>query len=247
MIDDNLQQDINSGISEIKENMAQMTEQEQPEPVENQAEQQTHPQETAPAKSFRELREQKDRAEARAYELEQMLRQREQPQQQPEEDDFQMGDDDLVAGKNFTKYVKRIKELEKKLDTVQKYSASNSAEAKLLANYPDAKEVLSNENLSLLAKEHPDLAHAIDSTQDFYSKAASAYKLIKQFGIYRKDEYVEDKERAQKNLAKPRPSVSVQPQQGDSPLSKANAFANGLTPELQKQLWKEMNQLRKDF
>jgi hypothetical protein len=40
--------------------------------------------------------------------------------------------------------------------------------------------------------------------------------------------------------------ASISPQQGDSPLTKANAFANGeLTPELKAQLWKETNQYRR--
>lgn len=36
----------------------------------------------------------------------------------------------------------------------------------------------------------------------------------------------------------------LSPQQGDSPLSKANAFANGLTEDLKKQLQKEMFEAR---
>ena len=38
----------------------------------------------------------------------------------------------------------------------------------------------------------------------------------------------------------------MSPQQGDSPLSRANAFANGLTPELRVQLIKEMEEARKN-
>ena len=54
-----------------------------------------------------------------------------------------------------------------------------------------------------------------------------------------------DKAKAVINAQKPRPLTSISPQQGDSPLSKANAFANGLTPELQAQLLKEMKQSMK--
>ena len=45
---------------------------------------------------------------------------------------------------------------------------------------------------------------------------------------------------AQRNAAKPRPTASISPQQGETPLSRANAFANGLTEEMKKQLYKEM-------
>ena len=50
-----------------------------------------------------------------------------------------------------------------------------------------------------------------------------------------------DREQAQRNMAKPRPLASVAASQGnDSPLQRANAFANGLTEELRSQLHREM-------
>jgi hypothetical protein len=46
---------------------------------------------------------------------------------------------------------------------------------------------------------------------------------------------------AHKNASKPKPLASVSPQQADSPLSKANAFANmPLSKEVKNQLHKEM-------
>ena len=63
-------------------------------------------------------------------------------------------------------------------------------------------------------------------------------------GIYREDNYSKDRDKAQSNASKPKPLASVSPQQGDSPLSRANAFANGLTDELKSQLRKEMEQAR---
>ncbi len=53
--------------------------------------------------------------------------------------------------------------------------------------------------------------------------------------------------RIQKNASKPKPLASVNPQQGDSPLSRANAFANGLTEELKDQLRKEMSESRRGY
>ena len=51
--------------------------------------------------------------------------------------------------------------------------------------------------------------------------------------------------KARENHAKPRPISSIGAQEGDGPLSKANAFANGLTDELKQQLLKEMQEARK--
>ena len=76
---------------------------------------------------------------------------------------------------------------------------------------------------------------------DLYTKGASAYTIIKQMGIAPGSSLEADKERAERNLAKPRPLASVASSQGnESPLQRANAFANGLTEELRQQLHKEM-------
>jgi hypothetical protein len=75
---------------------------------------------------------------------------------------------------------------------------------------------------------------------DLKEKAEETYLAIKDLGIYRKDEFVKQKETAQKNFTKPRSVNSVAPQYGDSPLNQANAFANGLTKELKKSLYQEM-------
>ena len=57
-----------------------------------------------------------------------------------------------------------------------------------------------------------------------------------------------DRARVIKNSAKPRPLASVNPQQGDSPLSKANAFANGeFTEADRKRAWAEMVAARKNM
>jgi hypothetical protein len=69
---------------------------------------------------------------------------------------------------------------------------------------------------------------------------------MKTFGIH-KDIYESDRLKALKNSQKPRPLASVSPQQGDGPLSKANAFANGMTAELKEQLRKEMYAARKNW
>ena len=68
--------------------------------------------------------------------------------------------------------------------------------------------------------------------------------MIKQMGVYKEDKFSQDRARAEVNAGKPRPLTSMSPQQGDGPLSKANAFDNGLTDELKESLLKEMNDAR---
>lgn len=210
------------------------------------------PKNTAHKNNFTILREKAEQAERRALQAEQLLQQyNSQPNQISESDDedlsFSIDEDSLVEGKHLTKVEKKIHRLENQLKQYQQQATLNTAEAKLKAQYPDFDHVVSSENLANLKAAYPEIAHTINSSSDLYSKAVSAYTMIKKLGISEPvDEYKADKEAARKNAAKPRPMASISPQQGDSPLTKANAFATGeLSPELKAQLWKETNQYRR--
>ncbi len=155
--------------------------------------------------------------------------------QSPKEESYRdIAADDLVEGKHLNKFNKRIDQLEGQLK-----------EYKLKAKHSDFDKVVTKDNIETLVSTYPEVAEILNSSPDLYAQAASAYTLIKSLGIVPDDTFSKDREKAQSNAAKPRPLTSVSPQQGDSPLSRANAFANGLTPELSEQLWKEMNEARK--
>jgi hypothetical protein len=218
------------------------------------------PQEDSDAKkSFRDVIAAKRKAERerdeylrRIEELEARPQHREQattPKEQAEEDeDFHLGADDIAEGKHIAKVDKRaqnkIKALEDRLAKYESKTAEERAEAQLRAKYADFDKVVSRDNIDLLTEAYPELARSLYSTNDLYTKAVSAYTLIKKFGIYQESPFNSEKAVALKNVAKPRPLASVSPQQGDSPLTRANAFANGLTDELKSQLRKEMEQAR---
>lgn len=171
------------------------------------------------------------------------------PKEQAEEDeDFHLGADDIAEGKHIAKVDKRaqnkIKALEDRLAKYESKTAEERTETQLRAKYSDFDKVVSRDNIDLLTEAYPELARSLYSTNDLYTKAVSAYTLIKKFGIYQESPFTSEKAVALKNVAKPRPLASVSPQQGDSPLTRANAFANGLTDELKAQLRKEMEQAR---
>lgn len=225
------------------------TTQDQPQesPVEQPVQQQQKDDEE---RNFRALREAKVKAErerddAIAY-INQMKSQQ-QPQQPEDDEDIVLGADELAEGKHLTKVQKKIKKLENQLKEYQQQSSVVTVETRLRSQYPDFDSVVSSTNIQSLAQQYPEIAATIDSSSDLYSKAVSAYTMIKKLGIIPDTSYDEDKIKAKVNAAKPRPLTSVSPQQGDSPLSHANAFANGLTPELQKQLRKEMEDSRNKF
>lgn len=163
-----------------------------------------------------------------------------QPDIDEELEDVEMNPDDLVEGKHLSKFNKKIKNLEGQLNDYKQQSAATAIESKLKSEYLDFDSVVTKDNVDALRLTYPELARTIQSSPDLYSKAVSAYTLIKRLGIFQEDTFQGDKGLAHKNANKPKPTTSITPQQGQTPLSRANAFANGLTPELKDQLYKEM-------
>ena len=168
-----------------------------------------------------------------------------EPEIESDDFDFEVADDALLEGKDAKKLVQELKKVKQQLKQFGSRSQETAIEAKIKATYPDFDSVVSVENVQRLNQEYPEIAKTLRDTPDLYNKASAAYAIMKKFGIYKDMSYEEDKMKAIKNAQKPRPIASVSPQQGDSPLSKANAFANGLNKDLQKQLLAEMQAARK--
>ena len=209
----------------------------------------------AKAKNFKALKEKADRAERERDQLMRRLQEYEQarnnsnPAHHPvaEDSDLSIGADDLAEGKHLVKLNSKIKQMEQKLAQYEQYSSMSNAELRVKTEMPDYEKVVSEENIELLKTMAPELAESVAANPDLYSKAKAAYKLIKKFGIHVEDTFEKDRAIVAKNAAKPRPLTSLSPQQGDTPLSKANAFANGLTPELAAQLRREMEEATRNF
>ena len=171
-----------------------------------------------------------------AYQAQQQPRQQEEPEQ-----DDNLAPDALVEKRHLSRYDKKIQNLENQIKAYQEQSVSMSAEQQLKSKYADFDTIVNKDNLEMLKLTYPELAQTIYNNPDLYTKGASAYTIIKQMGIAPGTSLNQDKERAERNLAKPRPLASVASSQGnESPLQRANAFANGLTEELRQQLHKEM-------
>src|SRR5579872_1281647 len=205
---------------------------------------------STPQESWRILREKAEKAEQRAQELERVIAQsyrREKKEHIPEErvheEDLSINleDDSLVEGKHLSKVDKKIRKLEQKLAQYEQNANLSSAELRLKSQYPDFDQVVSEENLANLKATYPEIAHTINTSTDLYSKAVSAYTMIKKLNIG-DDSYIVEQQMAKKNSVKPKSLASISPAQSDSPLSKANVFANGvLTDELKASMLKEMN------
>jgi len=183
--------------------------------------------------NWRSLREGKERAERERDEL--LAKMKAMQKGGQEEEDISFSDDDLIEGKHLKKTMSktesRIKQLEGQL-----------IEAQIRAKYPDFDKVVTPDTLGMLKDTDPELAESLAMNPNLYSQAIAAYKSIKRYGIADQS-YDRDKEVVNKNVAKPRTVTSLNPQQGESPLSRANAFANGLTDDLKKQMWQEMQDI----
>lgn len=240
---------------------------EEVEEVEEQPKQPTQ-EEVDSSSNFKALREaRKEDAEARKRaererdELMELLKASMAKKEDPkvpvdEEEDLRINEDDLVEGRHLKKnYARTMRETEKTRKEIEQLR-EEIAEEKRLAHqantdmmlknkYPDLHEVLSLENLKKFAKLNPELATTIRDSTDYYSKMVAAYTSIKQSGIYSDKKYDTEKQSIKTNTTKPRPLTSINSNQSASPLSKANAFAKGLTPELKSQIYKDMLEIRK--
>lgn len=220
-----------------------------------------NPSKPSPKDSFRAVREAKERAErerdamlSQMLEMQrqmQLIQQQQQPKQQeePVEDyDFDIDPDALAEGKHLKKLIAKQKAMEQQLKRYQMQSEEVAVETRIRTQYPDFEKVVSKENVEILNEQFPEIAKTLRDTPDMFNKAAAAYTVIKNFGIYKDTPKFEaDRAKAISNATKPRPLASVNPTQGDSPLSKANAFANGMTDELKEQLRREMYNARKSL
>lgn len=194
------------------------------------------------ANNIRALREKATRIERERDEYMRRLEAYEAKSKDPEEDlSIDLGENDLAEGKHLTKIQKQLKRQREELQRTQDETRSLLVETRLKAEYPDIEKVVSADNIKALSELYPEIAQTLNASSDYYSKAKAAYTMIKKFGIHVEDNYSSEREAVAKNAAKPRPLASVSPQQAESPLSRANAFANGLTEELKAQLRKEMD------
>lgn len=212
--------------------------------------------------SWKELREKADLADKyqrerdEYYRVLQQIEQQSQLQQQKlqqgtnqedEEDSFDLNnipDDDLLSGKDLKKVLSRQQKQQQKfyddMARQQQMAQERSIENEFKSKYNDFYDVVNTDNIAKLRELRPGLARSLYYNPDLKEKAEETYLAIKDLGIYRKDEYVQQKQSIQKNINKPKSVNTVSSQFSDSPLNHANAFSNGFTEELKNKLYEDM-------
>lgn len=234
------------------QDLPEMPEQEQPQEQTVEAPQEEIKVSPANRDNIRELRLRAQRAEQAERERDEAIayiKSLQQGTQQPEEDySINIGSDDLVEGKHIAKMDKKVQkelnELKKQLQSYQQQTATMTTKARLQAQFPDFEQTVNADNIALLREMEPEVAQILDQSTDLYNSGVTAYKMIKKLTV--PDSHQHEKAVAQRNAAKPKPLASISPQTADSPLSRVNAFSEGLTDDLKKQLYREMIEAAKN-
>lgn len=113
----------------------------------------------------------------------------------------------------------------------------NEAPKLIETEMQDYSQVVTPENVERLKQTNPRLAASLGDVKDPYAQGALAYSYIKSQGIYKENDGANNKQRAMDNSKKPLPVTAAKP---SNALESANAYANGLTPEVKQKLFAEM-------
>lgn len=177
--------------------------------------------------NWNEARRKMQELERRAQEQQEIIN-RLSAQKQPEEPE--LSPDDLLT-------VAHLNKVNNKRDQETYRELQRQKEEIMRLRYPDMDQVLSSENIALFEQTEPELAETLATMQgDPIKLRTAAYKLIKKS---LKPEHAPNMERqkAEQNAKKP---VSVQAAGKSAAIGNVHQFENGLTPDLRKQLYKEM-------
>lgn len=192
--------------------------------------------------NFRKLEESKRQLEGKVQDLESVIKKiatDPEPSQEtpPPEDYLGLGDEDIAEGRHLKRVTQELDMLKKQMHNQQLQAVPD----RLNAKFSDFNEVVSKENIEKLKQTEPELYSSIISGPDLYARGVSAYKTLKAMGFV-DNSYQSQKEQVQKNHNRP---MSTQAIKGAGALSEQNIFAGGLTPELKKQLQREMAEASK--
>ena len=240
----------NAGVADNQEEIIEATEQvpeeqaAQPETATTPVSQQNQSTETSKERNLRILRERAERLERENEELRRGAQQPSMQKSESDDEDFQFSvkADELVEGKHLSGLSQEIKAIRRELKEAKialGQSKNMTIETKLKAAHADFDKVVTKENMNILAELDPEMYEVIQASPNLYAKAKTAYNQIKKYGIYTEETYEADKEVIQRNTFKPRPATSLSPQQGATPLSRANEFQKELTAEDQQRIYAE--------
>lgn len=199
-------------------------------------------QETSKDKNWRALREEA----ARSKELERELQfYRNQPPPKASDDEDL---DEYTTKKELRALEQRQRELESRAQKAEQAAAVSRAERRLIEDYPDIRDVVSDANIQRLQDEHPHLYNSVIASSDVYTVGAAAHEMIIAKGIYKKSadtlKSIAASNSSVRNKAKPASASQVAANSGTTPIARANSYmGNSISSEDErKAIWAEMHQ-----
>jgi len=211
---------------------------------------------TADTKQHKDVEHNWTEARRKMQELDRQIRERDDyisklhqqhtpKQSTPEVDELdRLGDDDIIT-KAVAKKIAMKMAKEAAIEAIREREAE-TVEDRIKSKYPDFDDIVTQENIDFLKQKKPALASSLAHNPDPYAQAEALYDTLKMMGVNVGSQVAKttlaDKERAIKNSQKPQSVNAVAKQ---SALGNAHMFENGLTPELKKQLYKEMQDAAK--
>lgn len=196
-------------------------------------------------RNWKETRRKMQELERRAKEQEELITQLKSPMRAPQDDELdKLGDEDIVTKGQAKKLAAKM--AEEIASRVIKERENATVEDRLSSKFQDFNQVVTRENIELLKETEPELAMSLAQNTDQYSQGVAAYKLLKRLGIGEEvaKEPVKEKQKAVANSQKP---LSVNAVTKSSAIGNAHMFENGLTPDLKKSLYEEMQKARKGY
>lgn len=220
--------------------VAQPSESEQQQDVRQEEVQATQsPVMTDQDKNWREARRKMQELERRTAEQDELIRRLQTQQAPAQEDDLaKLADDDIVTARQAKSLAQKM--AREVADQAIREREAATIDERLRMKFPDYEDVVTQDNIDLLKQQDPELAMSLYAlAQNPYEQAVAAYKMLKKTGLGDMAKTQPQKAKALENSKKP---VSVQSVTKSSAIGEVHKFENGLTPELRKQLWQEMQQ-----
>ena len=192
------------------------------------------------AYNWGEARRKMQELERRAQEQDELIR-RLQDNRPKEKDELEdLTDDDIVTVSQAKKLAAKM--AQEVAQNVVRQKDLSTLEERIQIKFPDFEQVVSAKAIDDLKKDEPELAYSLASMQDPYQQAVAAYKLLKKIGG--QEPMSTEQKKALENRSKPQSSQTIVK---NSAIGNAHLFENGLTPELKKQLYQEMQRAVKGF
>lgn len=147
-----------------------------------------------------------------------------------------LSDDDIPDVAYVKKEIRKAKE---ELDKERQKLEYANAEIRLATQYPDYRDVLSEENRSLMYSLEPELMASIDANPDVYSRAVATIKAIKTFVQPRVTYSQAQKEIIKTQASKPKSINSIAASNANSPLNQAYNYTGKMSDEESKRVFEE--------